>query len=138
MAWNLTVNGTSLNDGTISRVASWDGVLASAPLRGENIELPGVAGAIHLPKVRGAYVFTVPLLLMGSSQADYQDRLDDLRTLLDSSGTALTVARTRPTGAGDVTESCSCDYVSGLESVMVNLSNGRVAVDLLNLSAGWS
>lgn len=138
MAYDLTINGTSLNNGTICRVADWAGVFSSAPLRGENLLIPGVAGETHLPKYRGAYVFTVPLVLVGTSRADLQDRLDALEALCDSSATALTVARTRPTGLGDVTESCSADYVSGLQPELVNLSTGRVALELLNLSAGWT
>lgn len=136
MAYDLTINGTSVT--TIARVASWDGVFAGAPLRGDNLQIPGMAGAIHMPKVRDAYVFTVPLLLLGDSEGDLQDRLDDLRALCDSSTAALTVARTRPTGAGDVVESCQADYLGGLEPAMVNLSIGRLALDLVNLSGGWA
>ena len=138
MALDLTVDGTSLNDGTICRVAAWDGVFASAPLRGSNLVVPGLAGAIHLPKVRDAYVFTVPLVLLGSSWGDLQDRLDDLRALVDSSAGALTLVRTRPTGGADAVETCEADYLSELEPSMVNLSTGRVALDLVNLSGGWA
>lgn len=138
MALDLMVAGTSLNSGTISRVVSWDGVFSSAPLRGSNLTIPGLAGDIHQPKVRGAFVFTVPLVLLGSSWADMQDRLNTLRTLLDTSAASKTATRVRPTGAGDVMETCQVDYLSGLEPAMVNLSTGRVALDLVNLSGVWA
>lgn len=136
MSRDFKINGTSLL--TIARVTSWDGVDAAGPLRGSNPTYPGVAGDTWAPKVRGSYVFTIPCVLLGTSPADYQDRLDDLRTLLDSSTASLTLQRIRPTGGGDVTESATGDYLAGLEPAAVNIVIGRVAIDLVNLDGSWS
>lgn len=138
MALDFTVNGTSLNSGTICRVARWEGILSNPPLRGANDRIPGVAGATWRPKVRDAYVFSVPIVLLGSSRADLQDRRDDLLALLDSSSAALTLERTRPTGLGDVVESCDGDFLDGLELEMVNLSTGRAVLNFENLSGSWT
>lgn len=133
---DLLVNGTALS--SIAGIVSFDGILSNAPLRGENLTYPGVAGDAHVPKVRGAYVFTVPLVLLGTSQADFQDRLDDLRALIDSSAAPLTLVRRRTTGAGNISETADGDYLGGLEPSSVNLQVGRVALDLVNLSGGWT
>lgn len=133
---DLIVNGTALS--SIGGIASFDGIEADGPLRGENITYPGVAGDTWVPKVRGAYVFTVPLVLLGTSPADFQDRLDDLRALCDSSAAPLALERRRTTGAGDISETADGDYLSGLQPTHVNLRIGRVALDLVNLSGGWS
>lgn len=136
MARDFLIGATSIL--TIVRVTDWSGVDSTAPLRGSNITYPNVGGDLHAPKVRGSYVFTVPCVLLGTSSADYQDRLDDLRALLDSSTTALAMHRIRPTGSGDVTEDADGDYLDGLQPQAVNLQTGRVNIDLVNLSGGWS
>lgn len=133
---DLSIGGTLLS--SFGGIASFDGIFADAPLRGENLTYPGVAGDTHTTKVRGAYVFTVPLVLIGATQADFQDRLDDLRALCDSSAAPLELVRRRTTGAGDIEESALGDYASGLEPGMVNMQIGRVALDLINLSGGWT
>jgi len=136
MAYDLKINTVSVK--TYASVVSWDGVFAGAPLRGGNLTIPGVAGGVWQPKVRNAYVFSVPLVLLGSSEADFQDKLTNLRNLVNSAAAALAVTRTRPTGLGDVTEACTADYADGLEPAAVNLLNGRVVLSLTNLSGGWT
>lgn len=132
---DLLVNGTSLK--AFGDITDLSGILSSPPLRGENVVYPGLAGAVYVPKVRDAYVFSVPMVIRGSL-ADINDALDGLRALLDSSTAALTLTRHRTTGAGNVSETASGEYVGGLEVGLVGLSAGRVAIDLLNLDGGWT
>lgn len=132
---DLLVNGTSLK--TLGAITDFSGILSNAPLRGESVTYPGVAGATFTPKVRDAYVFSVPMVLYGGLAA-VNDALDALRALLDSSTTALTLVRHRTLGSGTVAETASGEYLGGLEPGMVGMSAGRVAIDLMNLSGGWT
>lgn len=132
---DLLVNGTSLK--TFGQIVSYDGIMADAPLRGENVTIPGVAGQIHVPKVRDAYVFTVPMVLLGGL-AVVGEALQDLRDLCDSSTAALTLTRKLTRTSGNVTQTCSADYLGGLEPQMTGMQFGRVAIDFVNLDGGWT
>lgn len=137
---DLLVNGTALS--TIGAIVSFDGIRAEAPLRGSNITIPGVAGDHYIPKVRGAYVFTVPMLLTGASLAALNDKIESLRVLMNSGSSALALVRhyTTAGGGGTVSQSASGDYLSGLEPNIIGWanSNARIALDIVNLSGGWT
>jgi hypothetical protein len=132
---DLLIGGTSLK--TYGKITDFSGILASGPLRGENVTYPGLAGDVFVPKVRGAYVFTVPMVLYGSL-ATINTALDNLRTLLNSSSAALAMTRHRTTGAGNVSETASGEFVGGLEPGLVGLTAGRISLDIVNLSGAWS
>lgn len=127
--------GTSLK--TLGRIVSFDGIFSDGPLRGSNITIPGAAGDVHMPKVRAAYVFTVPMVILGS-WAEVNANLDSLRTLLDSSRVPLTMTRTRATSDGTNVQTAQGDYLDGLEPQMVGMGAGRVAINLVNLSGVWT
>lgn len=132
---DLLIGGTSLKD--FGEILSFAGVFASAPLRGENVQIPGLAGEVFVPKVRGAYVFTVPLVIVGD-WATVNERLDGLRTLLDTSSAPLTMTRHRSVGAGTSVQTAAGDYLGGLEPELIGMSAGRIALDLVNLDGGWT
>lgn len=133
---DLLIGGTSLK--TIGHIASFDGIFSDGPLRGSNVTIPGRAGDVHVPKVRAAYVFAVPMVLLGD-WGDINSKIDALRTLLDSSTAPLVMTRKRSlTGAGTSEQTASGDYVDGLEPGLVGMSAGRVLINLTNLDGGWT
>jgi hypothetical protein len=133
---DLLINGTSIK--TLAWVASWGDVFREAPLRGSNITYPGVAGDVWVPKVRSAYSFLVPLILLGTGEADYADKLIALRALVDSSTAPLTLVRKRTTGSGLVSQTCAGDYLAGLEPEFIGMDTGRVALELVCTSGVWT
>jgi hypothetical protein len=132
---DLLIGGTSLK--TIGQITSFDGIFADGPLRGSNVTYPGVAGDTHVPKVRGAYVFQVPMVLVGT-WGDINSKLDALRALLDSSSAPLSMTRHRSLTAGTSVQTASGDYLDGLEPGLVGLEAGRVVLSIVNLSGGWT
>lgn len=133
---DLLINGTALSD--LGVINDFSGIAADAPLRGENLTYPNVGGDVHVPKVRSAYVFSVPFTLLGDTRAAYNDLVTDLRALLDSSTAPLALERRLTTGAGEIAETADGDYLSGLEPTLINWQTGRLALDIINLSAGWT
>jgi hypothetical protein len=134
VTWDLTVAGTSVKN--YAHVVSYDGVLSGAPRRGDDIVKPSVTGQTFVAKPRDAYTFSVPLILLGSTQADFQDKLSSLRALCDSV-TAIAVTRTVPTGAGDLSTTCTA-AANITEVGMTNgLLNGRVVLEVTNYDGCW-
>lgn len=137
---DLLINGTALS--TFGGIVSFDGIRAEAPLRGSNITIPGLAGDVFVPKVRSAYVFTVPLLISGTSLANLHDKIATLKTLMNSGTTALSLERRYTTagGGGTVSQTASGDYLGGLEPNIIGWanSNAKIALDIVNLSGGWT
>lgn len=134
---DLLIGGTSLK--TLAQIASFDGIFSDGPLRGDNVIYPGVAGATHMPKVRGSYVFTVPLVILGN-WATVNSTIDSLRTLLDSSAAPLAMTRVREVvgGGGTSTQTASGDFLDGLEPGLVGMGAGRVVLNIVNLSGVWT
>jgi hypothetical protein len=132
-----TTNSTVVSLKTLGHIVSFDGIFSDGPLRGENVVYPGVAGATHMPKVRGAYVFTVPMVILGD-WGDVNAALNSLRTLLDSSAAPLAMTRHRTVGAGTSVQTAAGDYLDGLEPNLIGMSAGRVAINLVNLDGAWT
>lgn len=134
MTWDFTIAGTSVK--TLATVASYDGVLADSPTRGDNLAVPEVRGQSFLPKPYDAYAYPVPLVLFGTSQAQLQDNLDTLKALCATAYAAKTFGRTTPHVSGDVTASHS--GTASLDVAMVNgLVTGRVNLMIENLDGCW-
>lgn len=140
---DLLVGATSLQ--TYGTIVDFDGIFSEGPLRGANLTIPGLAGEVYVPKVRGAYDFTVPMVLRTPVGATSPDRADilaavtSLRALLDSSTAALTLNRRRPAVGGTyTTQTCQGSYESGLEVALVGFTAARVAIVLRNLSGVWT
>jgi len=132
---DLLIGGTSIK--TIGYIADFAGIFADGPLRGSNLTYPGVAGDTYLPKVKGAYVFTVPLVVVGPWAA-VNTALAALRALLNSSTTALAMTRHRSLTGGTSVQTAAGDYLSGLEPALVGWDAGRIAIDLINLNGQWA
>ncbi len=135
MSFDALVAGTSLK--TYASIVSYDGLFAGAPLRGTDLVVPTRRGETATAKVRDAYTFSVPLILLGTSQGAFQDNLDALRALCDTGYAAKTITRTKPAVAGDVTTTCTamCNLT---EAAMVNgLITGRCVLDVRNLDGCW-
>lgn len=140
---DLQVGGTSIQ--TIGVISDFGGIFSDGPLRGDNVIYPGVAGETHMPKVRGAYDFSVPLTLrtaVGSTaplRANVLAAVASLSTLLNSSGAPLSLTRLRPAVAGGTTsQTCTGEYVNGLDLELVGFTAGRVVIVLRNLSGVWT
>lgn len=134
---DLLIAGTSVK--TLAKITSFEGIFSDGPLRGSNVTYPGVAGAVHMPKVRDAFVFSVPLVILGS-WATVNTTLDSLRALLNSATSPLAMTRVREVvgGGGTSTQTASGDYLDGLEPGLVGMDAGRVVVNLVNLSGAWT
>lgn len=133
---DLLIGGTSLK--TYGKISDFSGILAEAPLRGESVVYPGRAGAVFVPKVRSAYVFSVPMVLYGTSLAAVNDSLISLRTLLNSASASFTMMRHRTSGGGNISESAAGEYLGGLEAQIVGMTAARIVLDLVNLDGGWA
>lgn len=133
---DLLINGTALS--TFGAIADFTGIKADAPLRGANVTIPGLAGDVHVPKVRSAYVFTVPLAVYGTTRGDLNDNLAALRTLLDSSVTPLAMERRLILGGINVSQTADGDYINGLQPEILHFRNGLVVLEIANLSGGWT
>ena len=131
------VNTALVSLKTLGHIVSFDGIFSDGPLRGENVVYPGVAGATHMPKVRAAYVFTVPMVILGD-WGDVNAAIDSLRALLDSSAAPLAMTRHRTVGAGTSVQTAAGDYLDGLEPNLIGMSAGRVAINLVNLDGEWT
>jgi hypothetical protein len=131
---DLLVAGTSLK--TYATIASFDGVFSGAPTRGQDLPVPLRRGAVGTAKVRDSYTFSVPMTILGTSEGNFHDNLDALRALCDTSYGVKTITRTKPSGAGDLTTTCSatCQLI---DASMFDSSNGRVVLDVTNLDGCW-
>lgn len=118
-------------------IVSYDGLWTPPPFRGEDFLTTSRRGRQFAAQEYDAYTFAVPLELLGSSQADYQDKLASLRALAESSRAAVTFTRVHPTGAGDVTQTCSARCRLSEPGSRNGLLNGRVSVEVTNLDGCW-
>lgn len=132
---DLLIGGTSLK--TIGYIASFEGIFSDGPLRGSNVTYPGVAGDTHMPKVHGAYVFSVPMVLVGT-WGQINSKIDALRTLLNSASAPLAMTRVRELSVGTSTQTASGDFLDGLEPGLVGMDAGRVVLNIVNLSGVWT
>lgn len=133
---DLRINGTALS--SFGAIVDFAGIKSTPPLRGGNIVYPGVPGAVWVPKVSSQYVFTVPLSLYGTDRGDFNDTLEALRALLDSSTAALDMERRIILGGVNVSQTADGDYVNGLQPEIFHFRNGLVSLDIANLSGGWT
>lgn len=109
------VNGVNLH-ATYGRqlpLAGAEGMFFRAPYLGSNVVIPGVAGELHVRKVRGAGRAVVPVLLRGATSSGaapaagasikaFMANLMDLQDFLDTPATALTLRREIDLPAGGV------------------------------------
>lgn len=133
---DLLIGATSLK--TYGQIADFSGILSEAPLRGESVVYPGRAGAVFVPKVRSAYVFSVPMVLYGATLAAVNTNLIALRTLLNSASASFTMTRHRTSSGGNISESAAGEYLGGLEPQLVGMTAARIVIDLVNLDGGWA
>lgn len=140
MAFDLLITrpgGSAVSVKTTAGVESWDGVWMSAPWRGQDLTVPVRRGQTFAAQEYDAYTFSVPLVLLGSSQADFQDRLDTLHALVESSVAAVTVSRTKPSAGGDVTTFCLARARVPEVAAAQGLVNGKTALDVTNFDGCW-
>lgn len=110
------VNGVNLHATyarTIPSSGDAGGMFHQAPLRGENVVIPGRPGELFVPKVRGAARVSVPLLLRGATSTGavppskvpaFLENLRALHALLSTPGAPLTLARQLDLPTGTITE----------------------------------
>lgn len=130
---------TSTSVEAYGKVADFSGVFSEGPLRGSSLIIPGAAGEVHVPKVRAAYDFTVPMVLRssvgGTGRAEVFASIESLRALLNSAAAPLSLSRAQ---AGRATQRCTAEYVAGLELELVGFTAARAAIVLRNLSGIWT
>ncbi len=129
--------GSATSVKTVAGVASWDGIYGPAPFRGQDTVVPGKRGQTFNAKDYDAYTFPVPLILLGSSQADFQDKLRTLQALLESSTVPVTASRVVGSSGGDITQTCSAQARVGEVGMVNGLLTGRVNVEVSNLDGCW-
>ena len=136
MSETVLVNGTDLATFGVVEM-----VTPPAPrYRGDNLAVPGRAGAVWVPKVLDSTVLTVGLAVHGFSAttatteawwAQFNQTRRDLKTLLVNTGAALAITYrlTLPSGSVDVTG--TGEYQAGLEADRSVPWVGRFAIQLL-------
>lgn len=135
MSFDFLLAGTSVK--TIAQIASWDGILSGAPKRGSNVVKPSLRGEKFAAKPYDAYDFSVPLTLLGTSQANFQDGLSSLRALAETSAAVLAASRTVPRGAGDLTTSCTAEARVSEIGMVNGLLTGKLVLEVRNLDGCW-
>ena len=122
---------------TYAHIASYDGILQPAPVRGADVLVPARMGQQWTAQTYDAYTFSVPLILLGSSLSTFQDSLSGLKQLVESSRQSVVFSRQVPRTGGDLTTSCR-SRVRVAEVAMVNdMITGRVALEVTNLDGCW-
>lgn len=122
---------------TYAYVASYDGILQPAPMRGADLLVPSRMGQVWAAQQYDAYTFSVPLMLLGTSQSGMQDSLSGLKQLVESSRQSVVFSRKVPRAGGDLTTSCR-SRVRVSEVGMVNgMITGRVALEVTNTDGCW-
>lgn len=133
MTFDLKLSGTSVK--TYAYIMSWDGLLSAGDLRGADLVIPGRDGESGVTRPRDAFSFSVPMEIVGTSQGNFQDNLDALRTL---AGTGpITATRIKPAASGDVTTTCTARCRLSDVSMANGLTVGRVVLDVRNLDGAW-
>lgn len=118
-------------------IASYDGLWTPPPYRGEDFTAPVKRGRSFAAQEFDAYTFEILLELLGTSQADYQDKLASLRALSESSRAAVTFTRVHPVTGGDTTQTCTARCRLSEPGSRNGLLNGRVAMEVTNLDGCW-
>ena len=129
--------GSAVSIKDYAYIASFDGLWAPPPYRGEDTRVPSRRGGLYAAQEYDTYTFPIHLELLGSSQADYQDKLASLRALAESSRAAVTFTRVHPTGAGDTTQTCSARCRLSEPGSRNGLLNGRVSLEVTNFDGCW-
>jgi hypothetical protein len=122
---------------TVGQVMSWDGVYGMAPFRGEHTIIPNRRGQRYVPREYDAYTFPVPMILLGSTQADFQDKLRTLQRLIESSLDSVYATRLVGSSGGDITQFCEVQARVGEVGMVNGLLNGRVTLEVTNLDGCW-
>lgn len=118
-------------------VADWDGLWSGPPFRGQDPLVPSRRGLVWSAQEYDAYTFSVALEVIGTSQANFQDRLANLRALLESSMESVTVTRKHPIGSGDLSTSCRSRCRLSEVGARSGLFAARVALEVTNLDGCW-
>lgn len=140
MSFDLKITrpgGSAVSVKDYAYIGDYDGVWSGAPFRGSDITVPGLRGRTFAAQDYDAYTFSVPLEVLGSSQADLQDRLANLRALAESTTTSLTVSRVLPTGSGDLTTTCTARCRMSEVGARTGLASARAALEITNLDGAW-
>jgi hypothetical protein len=131
----LHIGGTNL--GTTAYITSWEGILQSAPYRGDLIELDFVAGAVWQAGPVAAYDFEVPLVMKSQ---DHNTAVQHALAILALAGTQTTVTRVFTSGASTVTQTCQGIIKEAIPLEWDLAFRSRVGVTLVitNLSGTWT
>lgn len=133
----LFVNGTDIQSIDGLRLEDASGLHTEGEYRGDNLVLPGRPGAVSYAKVRGAFVFDLPVTLLGGTRAGFMSVLSDVRDLT-SSGNLCTLMRRLTDGVSYVDDWADGEYLAGQAVTLLNAANGRTVLSFLNLDGDWS
>lgn len=127
-------SAVSLKD--YAQIVSYDEIWQSPPLRGEDFLTPSKRGRDYASLEYDAYTFNVPLMLLGTSQSDLQEKVVSLRALVESSRSSVVFSRRLPRTSGDLTTSCRARCrldVAGINGLVT----GRAVLEVMNLDGCW-
>ncbi len=97
----LKIGGVDLS--TTAYITSWEGILATQPVRGDLIELDFTTGGVWEKGMPGAYTFEVPLVMKSQ---DVGTAVGYMRTIQGyADGTEKRITRVFTSGTTTVTES---------------------------------
>lgn len=135
---DLLIGGTSIRSVTGLYVASWDGLLATAPYRGSNRRIPGLPGSIGTVKVPDEFGFELPVTLAASSKSGQIAILNAFHALWTNNLATLT--RVLPTNTSGATASTTCngEYVSAVALSAINFHTARTTLGFVNLDGSWA
>lgn len=133
----LFINGTALTSVPGFYVVSWDGLLATAPHRGDNVPIPGMDGAIGTEKPKDVFTFEIPIVLLGSSKFAQIATLNAISALCPTNLNEL-VRRVPTDDSGGFEDSwCDGEFLAGLALDTIGPFTGAVSLPFVNLFGDW-
>jgi hypothetical protein len=130
----LIVDGVDLS--TTALITSFEGILRTAPTRGDLIEFDWQAGAVWQPGPSEAYSFEVPLVMREQTP---DKAVADLRAIQGLRGRQVTVQRVTLEDGVEVTEECEAVITAAIDVSWDFRERSKVGCVLVfqNLSGGW-
>lgn len=132
MSYALSVGATNL--ATLAIVTDYSGMLSGSPPDAAPIVLPHSVSAIFVASIAQPYSWDLPLSVVRDTEADLQTALGSLRSLLDSSTTALALTRT----IGATSTSSQGVVTSAWQPQLIGRIAAKIPVVIMNISGGWA
>jgi len=134
----ILLDGTDIRSAGVRLLRTWEKVIATPDLRGDDIQVPDVDGETNVDeRPFNAFQFNLDLALRDASQAAFNDARRALNRLVKPDG-IVTATRRLPFGAGDEDHTAPVRYITGLEpSAVYAMVDGEFSVALKVLTGLW-